>query len=333
MSRYVYQLKFVTPVRFGRNDYSVNLSSSEYYCDSSLLFSAISNEWVSIYGVEDYEKFVSQIKDNKFLISGLLPYLDDELFVPKPILYVQREQKVNDKSNSSEIKKIMKKLKFIPIKHYKDYINFIKGTRELDFNFKTDFATEVSTTRASISRELEGDALPYVVSGYKFNKNAGLYFILETTDEIKEKIDLIIKSLGLSGIGGKRSSGFGKFELLDDAYELDKEYPLYDCDVDLFNLLSDNGDYYMSLSILKPNSNDMNKFNSNENYYSIVKKSGFVFSEYYSKNLLKKKDAFVFSGGSCFKEKFEGTLEDVSTSSGKHPVYLYGKTMYLGVKL
>ncbi|MFV0440626.1 MAG: type III-A CRISPR-associated RAMP protein Csm4 [Lachnospirales bacterium] len=335
MERYIYQLEFTTPVRFGESEHSVHLSNCSYVADASLLYSAISNEWVSIFGVEDYEKFVEKVKKDEFTLSGLLPYFDDELYVPKPILYVERDalNKEKDDANSSEIKKKMKKLNFIPISHFNDYLDFVKGVSDLSFDYVSSFATEISNTRASISRESDVDTLPYVVSGYKFHEKSGLYFIIETCENLKEKLDVIMKSLSLTGIGGKRSSGFGKFELVDEAYILDEEYPLYSCDEHLARLIDVKGDYYMSLSIVKPSYTDMSDFIDNENFYKLTKKSGFVFSKDYAKNHLKKKDSYVFDMGSCFCKKLDGSLVDVSTNQGTHPVYLYGKSLYLGVKL
>lgn len=334
MKNYIYQLNFVTPVRFGVSDHSVHLANSTYYSDGELLFSLISNEWIDIYGKKSYIEFIEEVKNNKVLLSGLFPYYKDQLYVPKPIIHIEREKNTSGKEeNSSVIKKKMKKLNFIPISHFNDYIGFLKGTKDLSFDYVTDFTTEVISTKASISRNAKGDALPYVVSGYRFRKDAGLYFILKTTKEIKEKFDIIINSLGTSGIGGKRSLGYGKFELMGEPYELDKEYPVYDCDIHLLDLLESKGDYYMALSVVKPNEKDIRNFDTNRNFYKITKKSGFVFSKDYSYNLIKKKDSYVFDKGACFKKKITGQLVDVSTNRGKHPVYLYGKSMYLGVKL
>ena len=64
--------------------------------------------------------------------------------------------------------------------------------------------------------------------------------------------------------------------------------------------------------------------------YQLLKRSGYVASENYADEWKKKKDLYVFSAGSCFEQRFEGDIYDVS-DNGKHPVYRYAKALFLGV--
>ena len=64
--------------------------------------------------------------------------------------------------------------------------------------------------------------------------------------------------------------------------------------------------------------------------YLLKKRGGFVVSEDYASEYLKKKDFYVFQSGSCFQEKFEGDIFDVS--AGSHPVYRYAKPFFMGVE-
>ena len=65
--------------------------------------------------------------------------------------------------------------------------------------------------------------------------------------------------------------------------------------------------------------------------YSVIKRSGFVASEQYADEHLRKHDLYVFSAGSCFLQKFNGDIFDVS-SKGKHLVYRYAVPMFMGVE-
>lgn len=69
--------------------------------------------------------------------------------------------------------------------------------------------------------------MPYFVKGNVFQPRAGLYLIVQLPDSFGEVFQNILCSLGLSGIGGKRSSGFGGFHLHDDGLELDDAYEWY----------------------------------------------------------------------------------------------------------
>ena len=55
---------------------------------------------------------------------------------------------------------------------------------------------------------------PYLVRGLQFNKDCGLYCILAFDDDrVRSLVEGLLQSLSFSGVGGKRSVGFGKFQL------------------------------------------------------------------------------------------------------------------------
>ena len=53
-----------------------------------------------------------------------------------------------------------------------------------------------------------GDAKPYHVGGFHYREGAGLYFIAKGGYDIAP----LLESLRYSGLGGKRSAGYGRFE-------------------------------------------------------------------------------------------------------------------------
>ena len=65
-------------------------------------------------------------------------------------------------------------------------------------------------------------------------------------------------------------------------------------------------------------------------HYLLVKRSGFVASETYAKEQLRKRDLYVMQAGSCFRTRFEGDVYDVS-DGGSHPVYRYAKPLLMEV--
>lgn len=91
-----------------------------------------------------------------------------------------------------------------------------------------EFAAPLVAGRVALREE---KPLPYYVGSYVFSEHSGLYFILgvEHEEEFTLIKDLLL-SLGYSGIGGKRSSGYGKFELADDELELFDDGGVYDDD-------------------------------------------------------------------------------------------------------
>lgn len=325
MQKYIYKLNFSTPVRFGLENFSSNLSRSSANCHCDTFFSAICNSWIRIFGAESLNEFIKSTKDNKFLISDMFPYKKDELFVPKPKIIIEKATISNEDEPSIYSKKEMKTLSYIPVSKFKNYMNFLLNGTPLEFEFNQSFCEEICVTKTAISGL--DNSLPYLVSAKKFHMDCGLYFILETTNDIKTKFDVIIEDLGHEGIGGKRSSGYGKFNLREKGFALGK----YESDIELNKLLNDKSSYYMSLSTITPTLSDIESIDIDNSYYSILKRSGFVYSDNYTNNHVKKCDLFMFDHGSCFNNKLTGDLIDVAFDKvGKHPVYRYGLGMWIG---
>ncbi|WP_370841815.1 hypothetical protein [Megasphaera sp.] len=94
---------------------------------------------------------------------------------------------------------------------------------------------------------------PYYVHQIQFTKEAGLYGIIGyEEDEDLDGLITLLESLGLSGIGGKRSSGYGKFHFREDPIEMD-ELGIYEDDGILYRGLTLTGaSRYMCLSVLLP---------------------------------------------------------------------------------
>ena len=129
-----------------------------------------------------------------------------------------------------------------------------------------------------------------------------------------------MNALGYTGIGGRLSSGYGKFEILIEELPIDIE--------EKFDLTKFES--YTSLSICIPNEDEMNSVLENASYV-LVKKSGFVASTDYASSYQRKKDVYLLKAGSCFSQVFSGDVLDVSYQ-GSHPVYRYAKPLLMGVK-
>ena len=176
------------------------------------------------------------------------------------------------------------------------------------------------TQKASISYEEGLDALPYYIGSYHFSKNAGLYVIIGYEDtEAFQFISSLIEGLSYSGIGGKRTSGYGKFQA---------KYK--NMDPQLKQRLNVNKyQKMMSLSISLPKDDEIEKV-CTEVQFQLIKRSGFVNSMTYADTFRKKKDFYGFVAGSCFKIPYQGDIYDVSIY-GKHPVYRYAIPIFMGV--
>ena len=330
MKTYIYKLHFTTPAHFGMD----SLTNSTSTCLADTLFSAICIRWIEIFG--NLNELVKIVEENKFLISDTFPYVDKQLYIPKPVIYLENKFEGESKLDKKE----MKSINYIPIDKLNDYIKFLLYGGDLPFNYNVEFSREELIRKASILREVNEnnqnlnssvDDLKkkntelYNISVYRFLDGCGLYFILKCEENIKPKIDISLDSLSFSGLGGKRSSGYGKFEF--ESYE-SREFD---------ELLNKKADYYMSLTTFLPTSEEIKNFDKNKSTYTLIQRGGFIESKDYkissNRASKKKKPIVMFGAGSCFDIKFKGQLYNVSKDNNRHPVYKYGKPLFLGVKI
>ena len=189
-----------------------------------------------------------------------------------------------------------------------------------------EFANNSVTTKVNCRN---GVSMPYFISSQTFKEGNGLYGIIElNVSDVKEKEEILnqiqnfIELLGYSGIGGKKSSGYGKFELLDDILDV-AEADFYEDIAELNKMLTaEKAPMYMSVSVLHPFESELSDVK--KGWYSIKKRSGF------SDNI-KRNDIYMIEAGSCFAKKIAGNIIDVSDKKINHPVYKYGTGLYVGL--
>lgn len=303
-----YKMTFEKGVHLGKR----NLEDSEYTFLADTLFSALCQEAIR-FGKDYLDRLVVLTKQGKLVFSDGLPYIEDTFYIPKPMIHIEVE-----KNGDSKLKKAYKKMSYIPSACLEQYL---KG--ELDIiNEKEKFKTlGKSSVKNIVSIRGEEEATPYRIGVFEFEKNCGIYFILGyENNEDKMFIEEIMEALSFSGIGGKRTSGLGRFEFYSSKVE-----------EKFTTRLNVKGNLYMTLSVSLPKEDEMEEV-LNDASYSVVKRSGFVSYYNYADEFLRKKDMYVLASGSCVKNVFEGDIYDVSEGGG-HQVYRYAKPLFLEVSL
>lgn len=313
----VYRFEFPTGVHFG--DGALWDSINTLRADT--VFSALCIEMLNYKGAAGIEELAVAAKSGSLVLSDMFPYSGEDYYLPKPILPIKRERG-DDDENSSVLKKSFKKLKYVPVKDWNAYLegslNPVKAAEQLGNLGKSEIRT-MSSLRSEEKIE-EGDALPFPVGVYNFNKDNGLYLIAGYEDEnIKNILDILFKGLKYSGIGGKKSAGLGSFELGNA--ELPTEISA------LLNKKS--GKRHMTLSVCMANSDELDHAVKGATYL-LQKRAGYVYSQNYAPELRRKKDFYSFGAGSCFENRFKGGVFDVK-GNGSHPVYRYAVPMWMEI--
>ena len=174
--------------------------------------------------------------------------------------------------------------------------------------------------KTSASIRGEDNTMPYRVGLYYFNKGNGLYIIFGyCEDKDRDLIDGLMGALSYSGLGGERSSGLGRFSCEKSVLPSK-----------LAEHMEKAGEQYMTLSAALPRDDELERAVNNSQYL-LIKRSGFIASDTYAAQQMRKRDLYVFKSGSCFSSKFEGDVYDVSCGAGSHPVYRYAKPMFIAI--
>lgn len=333
MSYLLYKLRFLNGIHIGTaSGNTLEETMMSVYSDT--FYSAIFNEYMKIYNDDELYKIS---ETGEFLISDLLPFKEKEdmstdFYLPKPFISVPREEEKNEKEVVD--RKKMKATNFIPADKLGQYFSFLKTGKNFP-EIDDDFGKKELYTKNKVSLKNEDTKL-YNIEVFKFNEKSGLYFIVKLPEdnEWQEIFENILESLSLTGIGGKRNSGFGQFISEDPMFFDGEDFDAIESESDAYinKALYSDEEKYLSLSSYSPKIEEIEKIKESENYYQLIKRSGFVNSSLYSEQSEKRKQVYMLSSGSVLSFKPEGKILDLNLH-GKHSIYRMGKPIVLGVKI
>lgn len=307
MDYMVYKLEFQGAVHFGGR----NMEEGEYACCADTIFSALCQEAVKM-SEDALQSLYRYAKEGQFLLSDAFPYIGDTLFVPKPM----RRVEISDHRGDSVIKKAYKKLKYVPMDKLETYLS-----GKYDVLSETGIDGLGNFEMKTSARVRGGDeTLPYRIGTYYFEPGNGLYVIVGYGGrKVQELADQLWKGLSHSGIGGRRASGMGRFILHPGQIA-----------PGFRKRLQGEGAQYMSLSVSLPREEELEEALEGASYL-LNRRSGFVASDRYAPEQMRKRDLYVLAAGSCFSNRFEGDVYDVSGGWGNHPVYRYARPIFVEV--
>lgn len=320
--------RFTSPVHFGDAAEGGGLGEILSYCRADTFFSALCREAADI-SQELLACVVEGIQRGKLRFSDLFPWKKAnhcyELYLPRPVMNLPHTEQAETLSyeevreQSGERKKY-KKRSFIRASEMESYL------QERNISAQPDFGKEELRTQYN-AREKR----PYGIGAYHFMPDAGLYLILSGDEELAEKLEPLIKLLGMAGIGGKRSSGFGKYIFEDAPLDLSDENTYGGDDVALYKMLcAGHSNCYMALSSFLPEKLEVGDISSGTG--KIIKRGGFAWSREMT-GPAKVSSVYMMASGSCFSKRLEGRIADVNNGSVPHPVYKYGKGLFVGLPL
>lgn len=304
------RLSFRGPVHFGNG----RLSDGKLACDAATLFSALYIEALHTGGAE---RLLSAAQDGALVLSDAFPYVGNDLYLPKPMVKPGTfgGAKSATGATESQERKASKKLGYV---RASQYANFLKGNFDPIGELER-FEPGVSylQTKVNLTRATSDDAEPYHVGGFKFTPGAGLYFLVDAPFDLSP----LLEQLSYSGLGGKRTSGYGQFDFeMSDAGALGR----------MVSAGAEGGPGVL-LSTAAPMKAELADEVLAGARYRLVRRGGFVQSTMHAQTPQKKRDLYLFAAGSMFERRFAGGMFDVNDTPGAHPVYRYARALWMGV--
>lgn len=327
MGRYtIIKFKNLTPLHVGTGKENYDFSSSELQSDT--LSAAIAAIRAREGKTQDVEVFL-----RSFALSSAFPFVGDRLFLPKPQGKI--DIVVTDMEEYSYRKKL-KKIKYLESNLWNVVVSgkrlevlssqikddFLISINNVDA-FEKPYKTQVSQ-RVSVPREDNMPAEPFFFEWKYFNTDAGLFCILDTSDDARrDEIVNLFGKLGEFGLGTDRNVGGGKFVVET------KDWILNDVD---------NSDAKMLLSLYIPTEEELPALNLHESKYELLLRGGYISgSSELEFSHLRKKSVYAFNVGSIFKTSIvpSGKIVNLKPEwkdERMHSVYRSGKPFVVSVK-
>ena len=325
MDYYLYKLHFDGAVHFGMADSALSLqASADHFC-ADTLFSALCHTAGTLWGKAGIEALCAQAEEGRLLLSDSMPWRsfedEDVYYLPKPCAVSAIKQEV-----PADMRKAMKRLAWIPVKDMDAFQASLEG-KKLYCPQEEAFGVHEARTMAAVC---EGqDTRPYQVGIYHFMPSCGLYFLAGcANDELAQQIETLLHALGMGGIGGKVSAGYGAFSvedviLLNEPFDAQTKW-LYDA------LARKNPKHYLLLTTSLPTEDELDQALEGA-FYQLTRRGGYVQSDTFSHTPQRKKTQYFLAAGAVLERPFTGALFSVA-NAGAHPVYRYARPMMLGVE-
>lgn len=322
MNYFLFKLRFKTALHLGSSDSALSLFTAEDHFRADTLFSALCHTAQGLYGPEGPELLIRQAERGELLLSDSMPWKEDRLYLPKPCFHAEQRQEI-----PAALRKAMKKLAWIPVSSFGAFAASVQGGEPYrPEENESSFGVSCERTHANVTDGM--DTLPYQVGTFRFSENSGLWFLARCgTQEQEEQLFRLVTVLGMGGIGGKVSAGYGKFEVAKYCALCDTQDP--QCRMLDQALREQDARHYLLLTSSLPAEEELEETMDGA-YYQVVRRGGFVQSDAYAPNSLKKRTQYFLAAGAVTERRFHGRLYQVG-GQGMHPVYRYSMPVMMGV--
>lgn len=322
MRRCLFKLGFSTPVHFG-GESPQGLENADMTCRADTLFSALCAAALSLGGNAAVERLCALVRDDRLRLSDAMPWQRDVFYLPKPAMTARKPiLQTGDR-------KAFKRLHWISLADYPAYLRaMLEGQPFNAHEPPSAFGESVLHTKGASGRSADEETTPWSVAAFEFYLENGLWFAAECdADETAGFLSELTEALGLSGLGGKISGGYGKFSIIkrldiDAASNADLKW--------LSGALQcRTAPLYITLASALPRDDELDAALEGAQY-QLVRRGGFMAPAGSAAH--KKSTQYFLASGAALQAPFDGDLYEVGAQDG-HPICRYGRPMLLGVTL
>ena len=318
------KLKEMSPLHMGTGKENYDFSASHLHSDT--LSAALAAMKVRHGGENGVKEFM-----NSFVISSAFPYMGDHFFLPRPLGKIEVEFYDCDEYIS---RKKLKSIKFIEQDLWKKLVAGEKVVASISQlingfllsnveDFKQPYKSAVHQ-RVTVPRADEQDAEPFFFDWTFFEKNAGLYCLVDATGTTLNELKRLFKLLGEYGIGTDKNVGGGKFTIETQSFVMPDISEAHN---------------QMLLSLYIPTEDELSFIDLENSRYELCQRGGYMAGSQENDFWhLRKKSVYMLGVGSILKTTavLKGKVVDLQPTdyndSRMHPVYRSGKPFVVPVK-
>ena len=290
----VYRLIFRSPLHVGEDVVGPEKVSSIVHSDTIL--SALYSLALKVNG-----EISTKIAEGAVKISSAFPFYRDNnditYYFPKPIIAQEKVFPISE--TDYPLRKQLKKLNFIPL----DWILKIINGETIEVN-----AQKIENIKKKLKELFKTHTIPKVALdritqdsnlfhfGELHFSRGGLFILADFKEEdMRSAFEGLLKLLGDEGLGGKRTAGYGLFDVETDSFEVN---------------LPENPSIYMLLSLYWPTEEERSNLNLKESSYQLIRRTGwFLLNDGRS---LRRRPLWMFKEGSILNTEPVGGTADVT---------------------
>ena len=331
----IVRLHFRSALHLGMDVHGIGIEDSRRIAHSDTLFSCLINSYAELHSGDAgaVERLLEPFRDGEppFRISSAFPFqmrteYDVEYYLPKPLIsppifYDSAE----GQWAKQEYGKLVRNNTLVGMDTFYRWLQGeVAFLDELEKQDIDSFCTR--EVRPQHARDRLTDATVIYHTGLvHFIGRSGLYFLIELNNMELLEWDAfreMLRHAGLNGLGGRRSTGNGVFNVNDDTItDLNQGWK------NLFDLPVQNG--FINLSLYLPEA--FGEFAPVG--YQLVPRRGWCYSSVTPKQM-KRKAVTMFGEGSVFRNELNGALADVTPQGfTAHKLYRYGIPISLPIKI